>query len=55
MSACPKCGNGGFDLEPGFHLDDPSPQVKCGTCGHVCASEEFMRPLREDERRDIKA
>jgi hypothetical protein len=55
ISACPKCGNRGFDLQPGADLDDPSAEVKCGACGHVCPADRFMRPLADHERRDIEA
>jgi hypothetical protein len=24
VSACPKCGNPAFDLEPGYDIDDPN-------------------------------
>ena len=43
VSACPKCGNGGFDLMPGEDIDDPKALLKCGRCGHVCSSDKAMR------------
>jgi hypothetical protein len=45
ISACPKCGNRGFDLEPGGDIDDPRAMVKCGKCGHVCPADEFSRAV----------
>ncbi len=54
VSACPRCGNAVFDLESGEDLDDPSANVRCGACGHVCSAQEFSRPLAEHERREIE-
>jgi transcription initiation factor TFIIIB Brf1 subunit/transcription initiation factor TFIIB len=51
VSACPKCGNRGFDLEPGSDMEDPRANVKCGKCGYVCQADEFMRPVLPDERK----
>jgi ribosomal protein S27AE len=45
VSACPKCGNGGFDLEPDADIDDPQTRVKCGRCGYICPANEFMRSV----------
>jgi uncharacterized Zn finger protein len=45
VSACPKCGNGGFDIEPGYDIDDYEAMVRCGACGYVCRSPEFSRPV----------
>jgi predicted nucleic-acid-binding Zn-ribbon protein len=53
VSACPKCGNNGFDPEPGTdldHLDDPQAKVKCAVCGHTCTANEFMRRVGGEER-----
>ncbi len=45
VSACPKCGNRAFDPEPGTNIDDPQGLVRCGKCGYVCLSSEFMKPV----------
>lgn len=48
-SACPICDNGGFELEPGEHMDDLNPLVKCVRCGHVARTDDFRRPVRREE------
>jgi ribosomal protein S27AE len=53
LSACPKCGNNGFDAQPGTdldHLDDPQAKVKCGRCGYICTANEFMRRVDSGEQ-----
>jgi hypothetical protein len=50
VSACPKCGNSGFDLEPGEDMDDLDALVRCGRCGHVCASGKFLRPVHPEHQ-----
>jgi death-on-curing protein len=41
---CPKCGNGTFDFEPGFSVDDgPSALIRCLACGYVCRDHELYR------------
>lgn len=32
VSACPVCGNGGFDFELGADIDDAQAMVRCGKC-----------------------
>ena len=50
VSACPKCGYSGFDLEPGEDVDDENPKVRCSQCGNICTSDQFMRRIEpEDE------
>jgi len=46
VSACPKCGNPGFDLEPGEDVDDLNARIMCGQCGYICPGGEFWRPVR---------
>lgn len=48
ISACLKCGNPAFDLEPGQDLDDPGARVRCGKCGHVGTEGEFLRTIRSN-------
>jgi rubredoxin len=43
VSACPVCGNGGFNFEPDADIDDPHAMVKCGKCGFVYRVDEGMR------------
>jgi hypothetical protein len=45
MSACPICGNGGFNFEPDADIDDPQAMVRCGKCRHVCQAEKFIKPV----------
>jgi uncharacterized Zn finger protein len=45
VSACPVCGNGGFDLESGADIDDPHALVRCGKCGHVCTADQFSKSV----------
>jgi len=45
LSTCPKCGNHGFDPEPGQNLENPHALVKCGACGHVCEAQQIMREV----------
>jgi ferredoxin len=45
VSACPKCSNRAFDLEPEQHFDDPKAFVRCAKCGYVCPANEFIRPV----------
>jgi ribosomal protein S27AE len=45
VSACPKCGNSGFDLEPGADIDDPHARIRCGKCGYVDQAAKFMKPV----------
>jgi hypothetical protein len=47
VSACPVCGNGGFDLEPGADVDDQHVPVRCGKCGHVCPADQFMKSVAD--------
>jgi hypothetical protein len=52
VSACPKCGNRAFAPEPGTNIDDPQGfLVRCGKCGYVCLSSEFMRPVEGTNNR----
>lgn len=53
VSACPKCGNSGFDFEPGHDMDDPEAMVRCGRCGYVCRIDEFTRPVATSQQDDI--
>ena len=46
MSACPVCGNLGFNLEPQADMDDPHAMVKCGSCSYVCQVDRFMRAVK---------
>jgi hypothetical protein len=50
VSACPQCGNGAFDLEPGSDIDDEHATVRCGRCGFVCSMVEFSRPVETDAK-----
>jgi ribosomal protein S27AE len=50
VSACPRCGNGAFDFEPGECMDDPDAKVKCGQCGYVCSGSEFIRRVDPDQQ-----
>jgi hypothetical protein len=43
VSACPECGNRGFDVEPGYDMRDEDAMVHCEKCGHVCHILKFMR------------
>jgi uncharacterized Zn finger protein len=49
VSACPICGNRGFDLEPGADIDDLRAMVRCGKCGHVCPAYQFMKTPESKE------
>ena len=49
VSACPKCGNGGFHPEPGFEEDDPEAILRYAKCGHTCPANEFMRPVDQSK------
>jgi ferredoxin len=51
VSACPKCSNQAFDLEPGTEMDDPQGLVKCGQCGYVCPGNEFMKPVDSADKK----
>lgn len=48
-SACPRCENGSFKLEPGEELDAINPLVKCSRCAHVARSDDFRRPIVHEE------
>jgi ferredoxin len=50
VGKCPRCGNGGFDLEPGEDLDDLHALVRCGACGHVCPLDHFISPVDGDPK-----
>lgn len=51
-AVCPKCGNPGFDLEPGEDIDDVDAKIRCGKCGYVCPADEW--PMRSEDKPEAR-
>ncbi len=50
VSACPVCGNAGFDFEPGADIDDPEALIKCGEYGHACQIGKFSNRVPDPKK-----